>query len=304
MTPRPVAIDCDPGTDDALALWLALASPELDLRLVTAVGGNVPLSVTLGNARAVLGLAGSRVPVHGGADRPLLGAFTSETRVHGAGGLGGVALPEGPPAAPGHAVDALRTVLSSAEAPVTLVGLGPATNLALLLSLAPELRGRVAEVVLMTGAWGEGNITPDAEFNAWSDPEALAVVLAAGLPVTLATLDLTARAVVTPARIAALRAAGDGRCLRAACDVLAGVGPSRRLGGAGSLLHDPCAVAWLLRPDLVRTRRATASVALSGPCRGRTVIDRWDAAGTVTLLEELDADGFFGLLGERLARLP
>ena len=301
----PLVIDCDPGTDDALALWLALGSPEeFDLRLVGVVGGNVPLSLTLANARAVVGVSGRAVPVHGGADRPLLGRFTAETRVHGEAGLGGVTLPEGPPAAAGHAVDAMRALLAAAEAPVTLVGLGPATNLALLLSLAPELRGRIARIVLMTGAWGEGNVTPSAEFNAWSDPEALAIVLAAGLPVTLATLDLTAQAVVTPARIAALRGLGAGRCLAAACDVLAGVGTSRRTGHAAALLHDPCAVAWLLRPALFTSRAATAGVALDASCRGRTIIDRWAAEGTVTLLETLDADGFFALLGERLARLP
>ncbi len=317
--PKPVIIDCDPGTDDALALWLALASPEqLDVRLVGVVGGNVPLALTLANARAVVGLAGRggdgdggrAVPVHGGADRPLLGRFTSETRVHGTAGLGGAVLPEGPPAAPGHAVDAMRAVLAAAEAPVTLVGLGPATNLALLLSLAPELRDRIACIVLMTGAWGEGNATPSAEFNAWSDPEALSVVLAAGVPVVLAMLDLTEQAVVTPARIAALRALGGGqaagarRCLRAACDVLEGVGTSRRVGHAGALLHDPCTIAWLLRPDLFTSRAVSAEVALAGPCRGRTVIDRWNPAGTVTLLETLDADGFFALLAERLVRLP
>ena len=304
--PIPLVIDCDPGTDDALALWLALASPgELDVLLVTVVGGNVPLALTLANARALVGSTGRAVPVHGGAERPLLlGRFTPETRVHGEAGLGGVVLPEGPAAAPGHAVDAMRAVLAAATEPVTLVGLGPATNLALLLSLEPRLCERIARIVLMSGAWGEGNITASAEFNAWSDPEALAIVLAAGVPVTLATLDLTVQAVVTPDRITALRSRGSGTCLRAACDVLTGVGRSRRTGYAGSLLHDPCTIAWLLRPELFTTRRGTVGVALGGVCRGRTVIDRWDADGPVTLLVTLDADGFFDLLGERLARLP
>ncbi|MDR3415794.1 MAG: nucleoside hydrolase, partial [Nevskia sp.] len=180
-------IDTDPGTDDAIALWLALASPELDVRLVSVVGGNAGLARTLPNARAIVGLTGRDVPVVAGADRPLVGAFVSEPRVHGADGLGGVILPEGPPAMPGVAADAIRAALRAAPAEgLTLVGIGPATNLALALATEPALSSRVREIVLMAGAVGEGNITPAAEFNAWSDPEALAVLLAAGRPVTLA----------------------------------------------------------------------------------------------------------------------
>lgn len=305
---RAVLIDCDPGTDDAIALWLALASPELDLRLVTVAGGNVGLERTLPNARAVLGLGGALVPVVAGAERPLTGAYHSETRVHGTDGLGGVALPEGPPAAPGLAADAIRDALrGAAPASVTLVGLGPATNLALALATEPPLRAAVAEIVLMTGAVGEGNWTPAAEFNAAMDPEALAVLLGCGRPVTLATLDLTAQALVTAARVAALRAGPGGRC-RAACgDILAALPPSKRLGGRGAPLHDPCAIAWLVAPALFTHRPAAAEVVLDGPDRGRTRIDRWQRSArpvNIRLLETLDAEGFFALLGERLARLP
>jgi purine nucleosidase len=209
---RACILDTDPGTDDAVAIWLALASPELDIRLVTVAGGNAGLERTLPNARAVVGLSGRPVPVVAGADRALLGVFTAEPRVHGADGLGGVVLPDGPPAAPGIAADAIRAVLRAAEpASVTLIGIGPATNLALALATEPALAGRVAEIVLMSGAVSEGNITPAAEFNAWSDPEALAILLGCGRPVTLVTLDLTAQALVTPARIAALRGAGGRR---------------------------------------------------------------------------------------------
>ncbi len=304
----PLVIDCDPGVDDAVALFLAAASPELDLRAVTVCGGNVGLAQTLRNARALVALAGLEVPVHGGADRPLLGAFTDAAEVHGAGGIGGVALPDGPPAAPLLAADAIRAILRAAAAPVTLVGIGPATNLALALASEPALLPRVARIVLMTGAWAEGNVTPAAEFNALADPEALAILLQCGRPVVLATLELTSQALVTPARLAALRACGGGACLRAACDMLASVPPSRRLGGAGAVLHDPCTIAWAIAPALFTARDCAAGVDLTqGPGRGRTVIDRWgrtEAAANVTLLETLDADGFFALLGERLARLP
>jgi purine nucleosidase len=300
-------IDTDPGTDDAIAIWLALGSPELDLCMVTVAGGNVGLARTLPNALAITALAGADVPVHGGADRPLLGAFTNEPRVHGADGVGGVAMPPGGPPAPGLAADALRRLLREAAAPVTLAGLAPLTNLALVLATEPALAERIAEIVLMSGGIAEGNVTPSAEFNAWNDPEALAVVLACGRPVRLATLDLTSQALVTPARVAALRALGGGRCLRAACDIMAAMPSSPRLGGRGAPLHDPCAIAWLLAPALFTTRDCAVSVELAGPARGRTIADRWRrtaAPANATLLETLDADAFFALLGARLAALP
>jgi purine nucleosidase len=306
MTRRVCAIDTDPGTDDAVALWLALGAPALDVRLVTVAGGNVGLAHTLRNARAIVGLSGHDVPVVAGAEGPLLGAFTSETRVHGADGLAGVALPEGPPAAPGIAADAIRALLR-AEPRVTLIGIGPATNIALALATEPALAARIEEIVLMTGAWSEGNITPSAEFNAWSDPESLAVLLACGRPVTLATLDLTAQALVTPARLAALRARGGGACLDAASRIMAGVPPSRRFGHRGHPLHDPCAIAWLLAPGLFTTRDVHVHVECAGVARGRTVVDRWERSGqppNARLLETLDAEGFFALLGETLAALP
>lgn len=305
---RPVVIDCDPGSDDAIALWLALASPELDVRMVSAAGGNVGYDRTLANALAVIARAGSNVPVHGGADRPLLGsAFDPATYVHGGDGLCGVVLPPGGAAAPGHAADALRMLLRDALEPITLVGIAPATNLALVLATEPALAAKIDEIVLMTGAWAEGNVTPSAEFNAWSDPEALAILLNCGRPLCLVTLELTAQALATPERVAALRRCGGGHCLTATCDIIAGTPPSRRLGGHGVPLHDACAVAWLVRPDLFTTRTCAARVELAGLARGRTVIDRWnrtDSPPNATLLDTLDADGFFDLLGERLAALP
>ena len=224
--PIPVILDCDPGTDDAVAILLALASPELSVLAITVAGGNVGLEHTLPNALALTALAGSAVPVHAGADRPLLGAFTSET-----------ACPwrkrPGRHRAAARAVRRRRgwrrtssgDILRDASEPVTLIGIGPATNLALALTTEPALTARVAQIVLMSGAWGEGNVTPAAEFNAWSDPEALAILLACGRPVVFATLELTAQALTTPARIAAWRGLGNGRCLQAACDIQATVPP-------------------------------------------------------------------------------
>src|SRR6185312_13052458 len=197
--PIPIILDCDPGTDDAIALLLALASPELDVLAVTVAGGNVGLDRTLSNALALTALARSPVPVHAGADRPLLGAFVNEPRVHGADGLGGIPLPAGGAPAPEIAADAIRRILRTATRPVTLVGIAPVTNLALALMTEPAITANIDRIVLMSGAWAEGNATPAAEFNALNDPEALAVLLACGRPVVFATLELTAQALATPA---------------------------------------------------------------------------------------------------------
>ncbi len=301
---RPVIIDCDPGNDDAFALMLAFASPELKVLAVTVVGGNVGLERALANALSLTALAASCVPVFAGAHRPLLGAFRNEPAVQGDNGLGGIRLPRGGDPQPGHAVDAIRQILRDAPDPVTLVGLGPATNLALALATEPALVDNIAQIVLMAGAWAEGNITPAAEFNAYNDPEALQIVLSCQRPIVLATLEVTAHALATPDRLRSMRAAGSGRCLNALCNIQAGISPSPRLGGIGAPLHDPCAVAWLIRPELFTTRDCPASVDLApGPDRGRTVIDRWGRTKlppNVTVLESLDASGFFDLLGERL----
>jgi purine nucleosidase len=307
--PIPIILDCDPGTDDAIALLLAFASPELEVLALTAAGGNVGLDRTLANALALTALAESPVPVFAGAGRPLLGAFTEAPHVHGADGLGGIPLPQGGAPAPGIAADAIRRILREAPRPVTLVGIAPATNLALALMTEPALTRQVEQIVLMSGAWGEGNATPAAEFNALNDPEALAVLLDCGRPVVFATLELTAQAQATPARIAAWRALGTGRCLQAACDIQASVPISPHRGhGGGAPLHDPCAIAWLIRPDWFTTRGCHVQMDFGpGPGRGRTLIDRWNRTGlphNATVLETLDADAFFALLGERLARLP
>jgi inosine-uridine nucleoside N-ribohydrolase len=304
--PIPVIVDCDPGTDDAIAILLALASPELTVLAITVAGGNVGLAHTLRNACALTTLAGSTTPVYAGADRPLLGTFASAITIHGENGLGGIDLPAGAPPAAELAADVIRHMLRSAPEPVTLVGIGPATNLALALITEPTVAANVGQIVLMSGAWAEGNVTPAAEFNAWSDPESLAVLLQCGRPVVFATLELTAQALVTPARLDAWRALGNSRCLNTACDIQATVPPSLRLGG--SPLHDPCAVAWLIRPEIFTTRPCSVRIDLGpGPSRGRTLVDRWGRSNdpiNSVVLETLDAPPFFDFLGQRLAQLP
>ena len=305
---KPTIIDCDPGTDDAIALWLALASSELDVQLVTVAGGNVGLERTTANARAVIGLTGRHIPIIAGSDHALVASFRAEIAVHGGDGLGGVRLPDGPPLAPGVAADAIRDLLRNSPAnSVTVIGLGPATNLALAFATEPALAERVAEIVLMSGAWTEGNITPAAEFNAWNDPEALAILLRLGRPLAMATLDLTAQAFITPALIERMAAREGGACWRAALAVLRALPPSKRFGGRGYPLHDPCAIAWAINPAMFTARPAHCEMDLTaGPSRGRTVIDRWGRLGhapNLTLMETLDSEGLFGMLEERVSRL-
>jgi inosine-uridine nucleoside N-ribohydrolase len=182
------------------------------------------------------------------------------------------------------------------------------TNLALAFATEPALADRVAEIVLMSGGVAEGNITPAAEFNAWNDPEALAVLLKLGRPFAIAPLDLTAQALVTPAVVAALAARKGGACLAAAVAILGAMPASKRFGHRGFPLHDPCAIAWAIAPHLFGARDCFAEMDLApGPSRGRTVFDRWARLGRVpnaTLMETLDAPAFFALLGDRLAALP
>ena len=205
MPARPVIIDCDPGQDDAVALLLALASPDqIEVRGVTAVAGNVPLARTALNARKLCTLAGrAEVPVFAGCPRPMLRRLHTSEHVHGKTGLDGAELPQ--PEAPlgdRHAVDfiieTLRGAAEAAEADVTLCALGPLTNLGVAMVMAPDILGGVAEIVLMGGAFGEGNTTPAAEFNIFVDPHAAQVVFSSGVPITMMGLDVTHQALTTP----------------------------------------------------------------------------------------------------------
>jgi pyrimidine-specific ribonucleoside hydrolase len=299
----PILIDCDPGHDDALAILLALAHPELDVRAVTTVGGNAPLERTTDNALRVLTLIGcTDVPVAAGASRPLAGPLHTAPHVHGASGIDGAELPE--PEFTVQDVDAVQLMvdrLASAPAPSVIVATGPLTNVALLLDRHPELRERIARIVFMGGSIGEGNITASAEFNVWADPEAARLVVRAGLPTTMIGLDVTHQALITAEEVERLARDG-GRVSTVMADLLRFFGRFHDdvYGWGGMPIHDAVAVAHLLRPDLVETARYHVDVEVAGELtRGRTVVDTRGHVGEPANLDvgvHIDRERFRDLL--------
>jgi inosine-uridine nucleoside N-ribohydrolase len=307
----PVLLDCDPGQDDAIALLLALASPELELLGVTTVAGNQTLQKVTANAIRVLELAGrADIPVAAGADRPLAGELVVATDAHGETGLDGPDLPP-PKALPveGRAVDFLAERIAAADGPVTLIATGPLTNVATLLDERPDAADGLERIVLMGGAIAEGNQTASAEFNVWLDPEAAARVFAGGLDLTMVGLDVTNRAVLTPEHADLLRGRGPvGAAVAAMLDFYGGYYREAYEHG-GCPMHDAVAVAHVVRPGLVRTIGRHVEVDVSrGLCRGRTVVD----LRRRTVLPEpntqvaidLDVPAFVELLVLRLSQLP
>ena len=314
MPAKPIIIDCDPGQDDAVMLLLALASPEaLDIRGVTAVAGNVPLALTARNARLICELAGrAEVNVYAGCPRPLVREPITAEEVHGTTGIDGFDIhqPERP-LAPGHAVDFLvDTLMAAAEDSLTLVPTGPLTNVAMAMVKEPRIVPNIREIVLMGGAMREGgNTTPAAEFNVVVDPHAAHVVFRSGRPITIMGLDVTHQALTTPARLEAIRAIGN----RAGDAVAAMLSFYSRhdvakYGTPGGPLHDPCTIAYLLRPELFQGKPVNVEIEIgSDLTMGASVVDFWGVSGrpaNATWMHAIDADGFYALLTERLARLP
>jgi inosine-uridine nucleoside N-ribohydrolase len=299
-----VLIDCDPGQDDAIALLLALASPELDVRGVTTVAGNQTLERTTTNALRVLELAGrGDIPVAAGADRPLEGELVTAADAHGETGLDGPDLPP-PHLEPldEHAVDFLGKRVEG----TTLIALGPLTNVALLLERRAE---RPERLVLMGGAIAEGNMTPSAEFNIWVDPEAAHRVFSSGLDVTMVGLDVTNRAVLTAEHAARLREAGAvGAAVAAMLDFYLGFYLAAYDHG-GAPIHDAVAVAHVLHPGLLKTLERHVEIDHGpGLCRGRTVVDMRRRTvlpePNARVAVDVDVEGFRKLLLERLANFP
>ena len=313
MTPRNIIIDTDPGQDDAVAILLALASPqELNVLGITCVAGNVPLDLTARNARIVCELAGRPdMPVYAGCDRPLGRDLVTAEHVHGKTGLDGPDLPEPTIELQAeHAVDFLiRTLRDAPEASITLCPLGPLTNIATAMQRAPDIIPRIAEIVLMGGAYFEvGNITPAAEFNIYVDPQAADIVFKSGVPIVVMPLDVTHKALVTKPRNDAFRALGTaaGVAVAQMTDFFERF-DKEKYGSVGAPLHDPCVTAYLIRPELFSGRHINVEIETQSELTmGMTVADWWgvtDRAPNALFIGDIDADGFFELLTERLARL-
>ncbi|MEO0676060.1 MAG: nucleoside hydrolase [Pseudomonadota bacterium] len=307
---RKIIIDTDPGQDDAVAILLALASPEVELLGITAVAGNVPLELTAKNARIICELAKRPdVRVFAGCDRPMGRTLITAEHVHGQTGLNGTDLPEPTmPLQEQHAVDFIIETIRSEEG-VTLCPLGPLTNVATALERAPDIAERIEEIVLMGGAYFEvGNITPAAEFNIYVDPEAADIVMKSGVNVTIAPLDLTHKMLTSAEWIAAMRGIGS-----AVGDAVAGWTDFferfdvAKYGTAGAPLHDPCVIAHLIDPTLFTGRHINVEIEMDSPLtRGMTVADWWgvtDRAPNATFLRDGDRTRFFTLLTTRLATL-
>lgn len=313
MTARKIIIDTDPGQDDAVAILLALASPEdIDVLGITAVAGNVPLSLTSKNARIVCELAGKPdTLVFAGCDRPLGRKLVTAEHVHGQTGLNGPVLPD--PVMPlqeQHAVDFIIDTLRAHDAgTVTLCPLGPLTNIAMAFEKAPDIIEKVQEIVLMGGAYFEvGNITPAAEFNIYVDPQAAHIVFSSGAPIVVMPLDVTHKALVTTPRNDAFRAIGSavGTAVAEMTDFFERF-DKEKYGSNGAPLHDPCVTAYLIRPDLFTGRHINVEIETHSELTlGMTVADWWrvtDRPPNALFMGDIDADGFFALLTERLARL-
>ncbi len=312
MTARKIIIDTDPGQDDAVAILLALASPELEVLGITAVAGNVPLSLTQKNALIVCELAGrTDVAVYAGCDAPLTRKLVTAEHVHGKTGLDGPQLPTPKmELQAAHAVEFIIETLRREDAgTVTLCPLGPLTNIATAFQQAPDIVDRVQEIVLMGGAYFQvGNITPAAEFNIYVDPEAADIVFRSGAPIVVMPLDVTHKALTTQPRVDAFRAMGTepGRMVAEWTDFFERF-DKEKYGSEGAPLHDPCVIAYLIQPNLFSGRHINVEVETQSELTlGMTVADWWrvtDRVPNALFMGHLDADGFFALLTDRIGRL-
>jgi purine nucleosidase len=313
MDKRKIIIDTDPGQDDAVAILLALGSPEeIDVLGITAVAGNVPLSLTESNARRVCELAGRPdVKVFAGCDRPMGRPLVTAEHVHGETGLNGPVLPDPTmPLQDQHGVDfIIDTLRAEASGTVTLCPLGPLTNIATAFEKAPDIVEKVQEIVLMGGAYFEvGNITPAAEFNIYVDPQAADIVFKSGVPIVVMPLDVTHKALVTPARNDAFRNIGNrvGIAVAEMTDFFERF-DKEKYGSDGAPLHDPCVTAYLIKPELFKGRHINVEIETQSELTmGMTVADWWgvtDRPANATFMGDVDSDGFFALIAERIARL-
>lgn len=305
---RTILLDCDPGLDDSVALMLAAGDPGIELAALTTVAGNQTLAKVTDNARRLAGLLGLSVPVAAGCARPLV-RTPAPSQLHGDSGLGGVSLTTRPgPLDPRHAVDVIiETVLSRGPGEVTLVPIGPLTNIAMAVRKQPSIVERVREVVLMGGGYHTGNRTAVAEFNILTDPEAASIVFGEPWPVTMVGLDLTWQALATPDVLARIDAVGT-QAARLVVAMLGFYGEAyRTFHFSAPPVHDPCAVAYLIDPQVMTTRKAPIAIELTGTeTLGMTVADfrgRPPADCPTQVAVQLDFDRFWDLVIEALTRI-
>ncbi|MEG0231176.1 MAG: pyrimidine-specific ribonucleoside hydrolase RihA [Hafnia sp.] len=306
--PLPIILDCDPGHDDAIALILALASPELELKAVTTSAGNQTPEKTLRNALRILTLLQrSDIPVAGGAVKPLMRELIIADNVHGESGLDGPELPE-PNFAPQqcNAVELIAKTLRESAEPVTIVATGPLTNIALLLTSHAELQPKIARIVIMGGAAGLGNWTPAAEFNIYVDPEAAEIVFQSGLPIVMAGLDVTHRAQIMGEDIERFRQLGNpvSAVVADLLDFFMEYHKQEKWGFQGAPLHDPCTIAWLIKPSMFTCVERWVGVETQGKyTQGMTVVDYYgltNNAPNTTVMMDIDRQAFVDLLVERV----
>ena len=313
MPKHRVLLDCDPGRDDALAIAMVLASTaEIELVGITAVAGNVPLVLTYRNARFIRALCGfPEVPVHAGADRPLAREPVTGTRAHGESGLEGMEV-DVPPLAvePGGAIPFMNeTLRAAADDEITLVAIGPLTNVAALVAESPALLPKIRQIILMGGASrAGGNVTPAAEFNVYADPHAAARVLDCGRPLIIVSLDATHQVLAGPAHAGRLARAGGEPAQRLAALLRPALhSRTARFGPDRLPIHDPCTIAWLLQPALFRAEPVPVAVETEGThTLGATVVDWWGVTGkppNAHWITEVDGEGVLDLLIERIGQL-
>jgi purine nucleosidase len=309
---RKIIIDCDPGQDDAVALFLAMSSPdELELLGITTVAGNVPLHLTERNARQMCDIVGQvEIPVFAGCSQPMLRKLVTAESIHGETGINGIdAIDPITPLRPEHAVDfIIATLLAANDAAVTLVPTGPLTNIATAIDKEPAILPHIEEIVLMGGAMREGgNRTPSAEFNILVDPDAADIVFRCGRPITAVGLDVTHQVLSTEDRVARIRALANP-----VAEATAGMlsffhrHDTKKYSSQGTPLHDPCTVAYLLKPELFQGKMCNISVETESELTlGHTAVDFWhvtDRPVNANWIYAVDADAFYDLLTERLAR--
>lgn len=304
-----IIIDCDPGQDDAVALFLAFASPELEVLGITTVGGNVPLQLTHRNARMMCDIAGSDVPVYAGRDRPMRRPLKTAEYIHGETGINGIDVFEPQtPLQEQHGVDfIIETLLTAEDDSITLVPTGPLTNIGTAIEREPATLAKIERIVLMGGAMREGgNRTPSAEFNILVDPEAADIVFRCGRPITQMGLDVTHQVLSTKERVEKISALGNP-----VAGATAGMisfferYDMSKYAAPGAPLHDPCTIAWLIKPELFTGKDCNVAIETQSELTiGHTAVDFWhvtDRPKNTHWVYEVDSDGFYELLTERLA---